>query len=445
VISLKKILTNYCYSLYYYYKNYKNFNNNTLLIYFNQYYYYFLFFHLNIWKFVFFNYFNKINFINLIILTNHNDKAYYINKLYNNNNIFFFKNNIKILIIYKYLSKIVNLAIFNIKWILLGLIIALLYFVVSLFYIQIEFTKQIGAWFVVLFVFYLLISTFNNFLIKYKYGKFTSAIQRFWKRTGLVFWLIEGFLFLLFFYYFLNSSQEPLYMFDYSSLNQEFLLQLKISYKNMILISLAIYLSFILILNNNFLNYYQNILLLILISLIIFYILFLETYQFVYIISLFSEKNWVFDNNTQLWVLNFEKNNLRVKQQYFVMCLIAKYWHFIFIFISWFFFLIKCLELNKINYNLMGYNVQNLIILYILNLFCLIQWIKWLFKKFLEIIYFWFHVQFDEKFFFIIQNEIFNTIKSFFFLDNNLFFTIKLKILSITVYYFNNINLWKII
>jgi len=445
VISLKKILTNYCYSLYYYYKNYKNFNNNTLLIYFNQYYYYFLFFHLNIWKFVFFNYFNKINFINLIILTNLNDKAYYINKLYNNNNIFFFKNNIKILIIYKYLSKIVNLAIFNIKWILLGLIIALLYFVVSLFYIQIEFTKQIGAWFVVLFVFYLLISTFNNFLIKYKYGKFTSAIQRFWKRTGLVFWLIEGFLFLLFFYYFLNSSQEPLYMFDYSSLNQEFLLQLKISYKNMILISLAIYLSFILILNNNFLNYYQNILLLILISLIIFYILFLETYQFVYIISLFSEKNWVFDNNTQLWVLNFEKNNLRVKQQYFVMCLIAKYWHFIFIFISWFFFLIKCLELNKINYNLMGYNVQNLIILYILNLFCLIQWIKWLFKKFLEIIYFWFHVQFDEKFFFIIQNEIFNTIKSFFFLDNNLFFTIKLKILSITVYYFNNINLWKII
>ena len=96
---------------------------------------------------------------------------------------------------------------------------------------------------------------------------------------------------MLFFYYFLNSSQEPLYMFDYSILNQELLIQLKTSYKNMILLSLAIYLSFILILNSNFLNYYQNILLLSLISLIVFYMLFIETYQFAYIISLFSEKN----------------------------------------------------------------------------------------------------------------------------------------------------------
>ena len=34
------------------------------------------------------------------------------------------------------------------------------------------------------------------------------------------------FLILLFFYYFLNSSQEPLYMYDYSALNQEYLVSL---------------------------------------------------------------------------------------------------------------------------------------------------------------------------------------------------------------------------
>jgi hypothetical protein len=79
-------------------------------------------------------------------------------------------------------------------------------------------------------------------------------------------------------------------MFDYSSLNQELLIQLKVSYKNLILISLAIYFSFILILNNNFLNYYQNFILLIIISINIFYMLYIETYQFVYIISIFSEK-----------------------------------------------------------------------------------------------------------------------------------------------------------
>ena len=123
-------------------------------------------------------------------------------------------------------------------------------------------------------------------------------------------------------------------MFDYSNLNQELLIQLKVSYRNMILLSLAIYLSFILILNMNFYTYYQNILILLAISLIIFYTLYIETYQFVYILGLFADKDWVFDDIKQIWVLDIEQNNLRVKQQYFILCLVAKYWHFIFIFVS---------------------------------------------------------------------------------------------------------------
>jgi hypothetical protein len=201
----------------------------------------------------------------------------------------------------------------------------------------------------------------------------------------------------------------------------------------------------LLILNSNFLNYYQNLFLLILISLIIFYMLFIETYQFVYIISIFSEKIWNFDKEINLWVLTFEQNNLRVKQQYFVLCLIAKYWHFIFIFVSWFFFLIKCLEINNINYNLLGYNVQNLLILYILNIFCLIQWIKWLFKKFTEIVYYWFFTQFDEKFFTIIMQEFVNIVKSFLSTDYSIFYHINTKITSLSLYYINSINLWKYI
>ena len=354
---------------------------------------------------------------------------YYIKNAYN-----FVKN---------YIAVIFNILIFNVKWTLLAFIISFVYFFFSLFYIQVEFTKQVAVWYVLLLIFYLLMSTFNNFLNKYKYGKFTSAIQRFWKRTGMVFWLIEGFLFMLFFYYFLNSSQEPLYMFDYSSLNQELLIQLKTSYRNMILLSLAIYLSFILILNSNFLNYYQNILLLSLISLIVFYMLFIETYQFAYIISLFSEKNWLFDESNQIWSLEFEQNNLRVKQQYFILCLIAKYWHFIFIFISWFFFLIKCLEINKINYNMLGYNTQNLIILYMLNLFCLIQWFKYLFKKFLEVTYYWFHIQYDEKFFTLLNNEILNTLYSLFNLNLSSVVYNNYKIISNVLYCSNELNLWK--
>ena len=34
----------------------------------------------------------------------------------------------------------------------------------------------------------------------------------------MCFWLIEGFLFLIFFYYYLNSSAEPTYFYDFSAL-----------------------------------------------------------------------------------------------------------------------------------------------------------------------------------------------------------------------------------
>lgn len=340
---------------------------------------------------------------------------------------------------------LINIIVFNLKWLLIALIISVLYFFVSIFYIQINFTKQVALWYILLIIFYLLMSNFNSFLNKYRYGKFTSSIQRFWKRTGMVFWLIEGFLFLLFFYYYLNSSQEPLYMFDYSNLNQELLIQLKSSYKNMILLSLAIFLSFILILNLNYMVFSQSIVLLMLISLIVFYTLFIETYQFAYIINLFADKNWIFEETKQVWALEIEQNNLRVKQQYFVLCLVAKYWHFIFIFISWFFFLIKSIEVNKISYTMLGYNTQNLLILYVLNLMCLIQWFKFFSKKFLELTYYWFHIQYDEKFFIMFINEIVNVFMSILSLNN---FTNNLEnflILSNKILYCNELNLWKFI
>jgi hypothetical protein len=93
----------------------------------------------------------------------------------------------------------------------------------------------------------------------------------------------------------------------------------------MILLSLAIYLSFILILKLNFLSYYQSILMLFVISLIIFYTLYVESYQFVYILSIFADNEWEFDDSEQVWELESEENNIRVKQQYFILCLIAKY------------------------------------------------------------------------------------------------------------------------
>ena len=341
------------------------------------------------------------------------------------------------------LNNVFNFLIFNLKWILLAGIISFFYFFISLFYIQIDLTKQLTIWYILFIVYFLLMSTFNSFLNKYKYGKFTSAIQRFWKRTGIIFWLIEGFLFLLFFYYFLNSSQEPLYMFDYSNLNQEYTIQLKSTYKNTVLLALGLYLCFILILNINFMVYSQIILLLTIITTIIFFSLYIESYQFIYILNIFADKDWVFDEETQMWSLELEENALRVKQQYFVLCLIAKYWHFIFIFISWFFFYIKSLETSSVSITMLGYNTQNLLILYILNLLCLVQWIKVIFKKFLEITYYWFFIQYDEKFFFNFTQELINSFISFVNVDQSVFSLTNVQLTSRIFYLSDDLNVWK--
>ena len=393
------------------------------------------------------HYYNYINLIQYTYNCNNNNLDSLNIQIFNLFNYWNFFKNIKLDLnfleifkknLYVYTSILLN----NIKFLLIPLLISVCYFFISLFYIQIDFTKQISLWYILLVSYYLLISGFNSFLSKYRYGKFTSAIQRFWKRTGMIFWLLEGFLFLLFFYYFLNSSQEPLYMFDFSNLNQEFLIQLKVSYKNLILLSVAIYLGFILILNLNFFIFYQSILLLMFVSAIIFYSLYIESYQFVYIINIFCDKDWIFDDIKHTWVLEVEDNNLRVKQQYFILCLIAKYWHFIFIFISWFFFLVKSIEIGNISITLLGYNVQNLIILYVLNLLCLVQWVKIIFKKFFDLTYYWFYIQYDEKFIISFINEFILTILGFFEINNNLF-SFNISNISLNLYTCNEIILWK--
>lgn len=47
--------------------------------------------------------------------------------------------------------------------------------------------KFLVSWFCVFFFYYLLISGFVFFLKKYRFSKFTGAIQRFWKRSFIIF------------------------------------------------------------------------------------------------------------------------------------------------------------------------------------------------------------------------------------------------------------------
>jgi hypothetical protein len=277
-----------------------------------------------------------------------------------------------------------------IKNIILSILISLTYIFYTIYFFQIQFIKQVAIWLIIGFLFYWLISGFNFFIKHYQFSKFTSQIQRFWKRTNTCFWLIEGFLILIFFYYFLNSSQEPLYMYDYSALNQEYLISLTSIYVTSVILAFVIYLVYIILLQLNFNNWDQQALYLLIISSYIFFIFFLETYQFYYLLNSFTEKTWVFSEEINVWILAQESASIRCKHYYLMVYLIAKYWHFLFIFLSWVFFMAKNIEKKQTNYILLGSNLQNLILLFILNLSCYAQWLKWFYRRFYDIPYKWF-------------------------------------------------------
>lgn len=260
---------------------------------------------------------------------------------------------------------------------------------------NINFVRQLSVWFVVGALFFWLMSGFNFFIKRYKYGKFTGAIQRFWKRTNSYFWLIEGFLFSLFFYYYLNSSQDVFYFVDEANLNQNFLTSLNnFFFSSFLLLFIIFYLLYLLLNISNF-NFKQEITHLTIITIFFLYGFLIETYQFYYVINGFFELTWDFSEDDNTWVVDVLSPWTRVKNQYLILALIAKYWHYLFIFISWLFMVFKFYENKKISYTLIGVNIQNYMLLFILNLLFNINWLKWLIRRYYDESFYWFFTDFN--------------------------------------------------
>lgn len=329
------------------------------------------------------------------------------------------------------------------KTTMVAVLLGVIYFLYTIFFFKIQFLKQLSVWFVIGMIYFWLMSGFNFFLKRYQYGKFTGQIQRFWKRTNTIFWLIEGFLILLFFYYYLNSSQEPLYMYDYSAINQEFLVPLHAIGINIILLSVVIYFMYFTLLRLNSNSWTQLNLYLVLISAFIFFTFFIETYQFYYVISTFNERMWIFNEEDNLWVIDIDNPIIRTKHQYLLVCLIAKYWHFLFIFLSWVFFLIKSFERRKVTYVLYGANLQNMIILYVLNFACYLQWFKWIYRRFYDLPYNWFFINIDNKFLVKLFFEIKLFIVSFFNLNTNVLSFSNVVYKSLFLWNVDSLCMWK--
>jgi hypothetical protein len=287
----------------------------------------------------------------------------------------------------------------GLKYIWRGLrfwLVGLLLGLSSIYYLMyvrlLPFNKILFAWILVAMFLYWLLSGFVFFVKKYQYSKFTAAIQRFWKRTYILFWLIEVGTFSVFFYLTLNASSEPVYMYDQIKIYKThlfswrwFLIKLLPS---VAVILLGYYLQ--LTLKWNLFNKQNTIILTI--TLLLLYILWLEFYQFFHIISFFANITWSFDYDEYIWTLEMDSRRTRLANNYISVCLLLKFWHFVFIFLFWVFFVLRINELGRVRYPLLVANVQNFIIIYMMSWAYMYPWLKFIVRKYLDVPYYWFYL-----------------------------------------------------
>ena len=329
----------------------------------------------------------------------------------NNNNYFFYKNFFEG---FKYFF-------ISIRFWILPIFI---FFMISLF---LCFTKIIPFYkfsftsFVLLSFFYWLISGFVFFVKKYRYRYFTSSIQRFWKRCFSIFWILEFFLFFCFFYLTIMGSQEPFFMFDNSQIFKTHLFSWKLFIIKIFPLSLLIVFTYFLILSIKWNIFSKTNLLIILITFLLFLILWSEFYQFFHIISFYNNFYWKYDEEDNYWFLDNELKRTRISNHFLTICLIAKFWHIIFAFIFWFFFIIRTLELNKLRYSMISANFQNFILVYILSWLYMFPWFKYFFLKLFNNPYYWFYLNNKKIVFFIFINDFFFFLKNLFFDCTNIF------------------------
>lgn len=144
-----------------------------------------------------------------------------------------------------------------------------------------------------------------------------------------------------------------------------------------------IVLSYYLILLNKWNTFFKKTLVLVYITINLTYILWLEFYQFFYILNWYGEIMWLFDMDDRIWYAESVFKRTRLLNNYTTICIIAKFWHIVFIYVYWIFFLLRFYETKEVTYVGVSSNLQNFIILYIISWLLMYPWLKFIGKRFL--------------------------------------------------------------
>lgn len=329
---------------------------------------------------------HHFNTTNNFLLTNSKINQFYNFRLKNTFS-FFFLSSVSQLNVYGFKSFWRHLRF----WIIpLTLFTTFTYY--SFFLKLLPFSKVLVSLVLLCNMFYLLFSGFVFFLKKYQYRLYTSAIQRFWRRSLIIFWLIEASLFVCFIYFIFNASQEPFYVYDNIQLYKTHYYSWRFFLLKTVLSSILIVCTYTLILLFKWNTFTKISNLIMSVTILLFYITWLEFYQFFHLMNYYGNSTWVYDFSDHLWDLELDFERTRIVNHFVSLALIAKFWHVIFAAIFWIFFLLRGLESSKYRYSLLVANLQNFLIIYFMGWLFMYPWLKPILRKELGLPFFWFFV-----------------------------------------------------
>ena len=294
----------------------------------------------------------------------------------------------------------------HLRFWVLPITILLLFVYYSFFLKSLPFSKIIFGYILLGNMFYLLFSGFVFFIKKYQYRLFTSVIQRFWRRSLIIFWAIEGSLFTCFVYLIFNASQEPIYVYDNIQIYKTHFYSWRYFLPKTILSTLLIILTYMLILSIKWNTFTKTNNLALFITIILLYTAWLEFYQLFHLMNCYGNTSWVYDFSEHIWNLELEFKRTRIVNHYVTIGLVAKFWHVVFAVVFWVFFLLRGVESSRYRYPLLAANIQNFLLIYIMSWLYMYPWFKYSVRKVLDMPYFWFFVNNRKLGVFLFFNDV---------------------------------------
>lgn len=332
---------------------------------------------------------------------------YYKNKQLSNNKFYVRTNNSYLLqTTTQYVFCAIKSAWSHLRLWLLPTIIALTFIYYSFVIKSLPFSKIIFGYIMLGNMMYLLVSGFVFFIKKYQFRLFTSVIQRFWRRTLVIFWLIEVSLFAVFIYLIFNASQEPMHVYDNIQVYKTHLYSWRYFLGKIILSTLLIIFTYLLLLSLKWNSFTKTNNIALIITVLLLYVAWLEFYQMFHLMNCYGGAYWLYSAEEHLWNLELDFKRTRIVNHYLTIGLVAKFWHVVFAVVFWVFFLLRGLESARFRYPLLVANLQNFLIIYIMSWLYMYPWFKYATRKILDMPYFWFFVNNRRFGLFLFFNDI---------------------------------------